>query len=65
MRFVFQYLWQPFVYQHHIEITAFIAKYLFIFIAIAKHQRRVDPHHRHAKFGHTVKIISGFLSPFS
>ncbi|MNV56600.1 hypothetical protein D3C71_1488920 [compost metagenome] len=48
---------QPFVNQHNAEITAFVAQRLFVLIAIAEHQRRIDADHRHTQLRDAVQKI--------
>ncbi len=52
------------MYQHYVEITAFIAQRLRVFIAIAEHQCRIDTHHRHPQTGDPVEEIRRFLRRF-
>jgi len=42
------------MHQLHVELAARLAERLFIFIAIAQHQRRIDAHQRHAERRHAV-----------
>ena len=48
------------MHQLHLEIAAFGAEDLAVFVAVAQHQRRIDAHQRHAELRHAIEEIGGF-----